>query len=94
MATCTTVRVEVMNMSYDFLTFIVARVLHQLCTMLFPVLCRMLLPGSMQGVSCWFSYFLFCRARNVHWFGGIVVRGCASRSLLGSYVHQESILIK
>ena len=25
MATCTTVRVEVMNMSYDFLTFIVAR---------------------------------------------------------------------
>ena len=25
MATCTMVRVEVMNMSYDFLTFIVAR---------------------------------------------------------------------
>ena len=25
MATCTTVHVEVMNMSYDFLTFIVAR---------------------------------------------------------------------
>ena len=25
MATCTTVRVEVMNMSYDLLTFIVAR---------------------------------------------------------------------
>ena len=25
MATCTTIRVEVMNMSYDFLTFIVAK---------------------------------------------------------------------
>ena len=25
MATCTTVHVEVMNMSYDFLTFIIAR---------------------------------------------------------------------
>ena len=25
MATCTTVHVEVMNMSYDFLTFVVAR---------------------------------------------------------------------
>ena len=47
----------------------------------------------MQDASCRFFYFLFCHARNVHWFGGIVVRGCASRSLLGSYVHQESILI-
>ena len=40
---------------------------------------------------CWFSCFLSCPARNVHWFGGIVVRGCVSRSLLGSYVHQELI---
>ena len=36
-----------------------------------------------------FSRCLFYCARNVHWFGGIVVRGCASRSLLGSYVHQK-----
>ena len=36
-----------------------------------------------------FSCFLCCRARSVRWFGGIVVRGCALRSLLGSYVHQK-----
>ena len=49
--------------------------------------------GAFSGFSavCWFSCFLFCRAQNVRWFGGIVVRGCASRSLLGSYIHQELI---
>ena len=51
-------------------------------------LCTILLAGF--SAVCWFSCFLSCRARNVRWFGGIVVRGCASRSLLGSYVHQES----
>ena len=29
MATCTTICVEVMNMSYDFLTFIVARLQNE-----------------------------------------------------------------
>ena len=44
-----------------------------------------------QDASCRFPYFLFCRAQNVRWFGGIIVRGCALRSLLGSYIHQELI---
>ena len=52
-------------------------------------LCTMLFTGF--SAVCWFSCFLSCHARNVHWFGGIVVRGCTSRSLLGSYVHQELI---
>ena len=56
--------------------------------------CMMPFAGLiMQTAVCRFSYFLFCRARSVHWFGRIVMRGCALRSLLGSYVHQESILI-
>ena len=38
----------------------------------------------------WFSGFLFCLVRSVRWLGGIVVRGC-TRSLLGSYIHQELI---
>ena len=33
--------------------------------------------------------FLFCHVQSVHWFGGIVVRGCTLRSLLGSSVHQK-----
>ena len=37
------------------------------------------------------GFLLFYRAQNVRWFGGIVVRGCTSRSLLGSYIHQELI---
>ena len=49
--------------------------------------------GLVHGAFCRFSCSLFCHARSVRWFGGIVVRGCASRSLLGSYIHQESILI-
>ena len=52
-------------------------------------LCTMLFAGF--SAVCWFSCFLSCHARNVRWFGGIVVRGCVSRSLLGSYVHQELI---
>ena len=43
--------------------------------------------------KCFLPVFLFRHVRSMHWFGGIVVRDCASRSLLGSYVHQESILI-
>ena len=47
-------------------------------------LCKMLFVAS---------YNYFRRVRSVCWFGGIVVRGCTSRSLLGSYVHQELLLI-
>ena len=45
---------------------------------------------NMHNAFFWFSGFLFYHAEwNVRWFGGIVMRGCASRSLLGSYVHQK-----
>ena len=47
------------------------------------------LKEGMHDAFLQFSGFLFCRACNVRWFGGIVVRGCVSRSLLGSYVHQK-----
>ena len=49
-------------------------------------------PPIMHDAFLRFGCFLFYRARCVHWFGGTVVRGCASRPLLGSYVHQESML--
>ena len=45
----------------------------------------------MQNAFYRFSYFR--RVQSVRWFGGIVVKGCALRSLLGSYVHQELLLI-
>ena len=32
------------------------------------------------------------RAWSVRWFGGIVMRGCVLRSLLGSYIHQKWFL--
>ena len=44
---------------------------------------RLLLAGFL------ISYFIVHKM--FHWFGGIVVRGCTSRSLLGSYIHQELI---
>ena len=47
------------------------------------LLCKMLFAG--------FLVPYFCHARSMRWFGGTVVRGCALRSLLGSYIHQESI---
>ena len=45
--------------------------------------------GGFSGFS---AVLLVLLVRSVRWFGGIVVSGCASRSLLGSYVHLESIL--
>ena len=60
-----------------------------------PIFFHQIVHGGLSGFSavCWFSCFLSCLAQSVCWFGGIVVRGCVSRSLLGSYIHQESILI-
>ena len=57
-----------------------------------------LLQGMQTGFSsncAWFFSLVFlflilsCPKRAL--VGGIVVKGCASRSLLGSYIHQESI---
>ena len=42
-----------------------------------------------EPAKCCLPDFLFCRVRSVRWFGGIVMRGCALRSLLGTYVHQK-----
>ena len=67
--------------------------LHQLQNAFYPFsstrLCTMLFAGF--SAVCWFSCFLSCHAQNVCWFGGIVVRGCTLRSLLGCYAHQELI---
>ena len=65
--------------------------------------CKMLFARLLPPDCAWWTFrflcsllvFLFlilsCPKRALA--GGIVVRGCASRSLLGSYVHQKSILI-
>ena len=46
-----------------------------------------------SGFSGFPAVLLVLLVRSVRWFGGIVMSGCASRSLLGSYVHQELILM-
>ena len=50
---------------------------------------KLLYKKVKTSANCSLPDFLFCRVRSVRWFGGIVVRGCALRSLLGSYVHQK-----
>ena len=45
--------------------------------------------GPATSARCFLPVFLFCHVQSVRWFGGIVVRGCMLRSLLGSYVHQK-----
>ena len=64
------------------------------CKMLFtgflpPDCARCFSPGSLQFAGFLVSYLSMLEM--CAGLGGIVVRGCALRSLLGSYIHQELI---